>query len=214
MSSILEALKKLEDEKAARLNNPGHFTGKVIKTGRKQKGQPRWLLPTGMAVVAAVAVLATYILMGGLSAGNKRDQPAISAEQHQGAAPSGMPASIPSLPSPGAHIRTLHHSPPSQTAFQAHPGNSTPTQGPPGSRQAETPATVSNAPGIPALKVTGIGWQKDNSDRMAVINGRPVTEGAVVEGARVEEIFPDRVRFSINDRTFEITMGKIAGENP
>jgi general secretion pathway protein B len=79
----------------------------------------------------------------------------------------------------------------------------------------EKPAALSlpaAQPGPPVLKVTGIGWQKGNADRLAIVNGRAVSEGAVVEGARVEEIFPDRVRFSFNDKTFEIPLGKIAGE--
>jgi general secretion pathway protein B len=75
---------------------------------------------------------------------------------------------------------------------------------------APQPAAVS---GPPVLKVTGIGWQKDNAARLAVVNGRAVTEGTVVEGARVEEILPDRVRFTINDRSFEIPVGNIPGGN-
>jgi general secretion pathway protein B len=214
MSSILEALKKLEDEKTARLSNAGHFAGKVIKTGRRPKEQPRWLFPASMAAVAAVAVLVTYILMGGLSTRNMEDQSAVSTKPHQSAAPSAAPAPLPSLPSPVARIRALPLSPSSHVAKQAHPTNSVPRQRQAESRQADEPAQSPHSPGIPALKVTGIGWQKDNSDRLAVVNGRSVTEGAVVEGARVEEIFPDRVRFTFNDRTFEITLGKIPGDNP
>jgi len=214
MSSILEALKKLEDEKAARLSNEGHFAGKVIKTGRRRKEQPGWLLPASMAVVAAVAVLVTYIFMGGLSSRNKRHPSLVSAEPRQSAAPSAAPAPIPSFPSSAARIRALSLSPSTKAAKQAHPTESVPEKGQPESRHGEKPATAPNSPAVPTLQVTGIGWQKDNADRLAVVNGKPVTEGAVVEGARVEEIFPDKVRFSFNNRTFEITMGKISGENP
>jgi general secretion pathway protein B len=73
------------------------------------------------------------------------------------------------------------------------------------------PALPEALPAPPVLKVTGIGWQKDNADRLAIVNGKAVSEGAVVEGARVEEIFPDRVRFSFNDKAFEIPLGKIPG---
>jgi general secretion pathway protein B len=65
----------------------------------------------------------------------------------------------------------------------------------------------------PVLQVTGIGWQKDNANRMAIVNGRPVVAGNFVEGAKVEEILPDRVRFSINGRSLEITVGNLPGEN-
>ena len=47
-----------------------------------------------------------------------------------------------------------------------------------------------------------------------MVNGRPVAEGATVEGARVEEIFPDRVRFSFANRTFEVSLGKTSGTTP
>jgi hypothetical protein len=41
-----------------------------------------------------------------------------------------------------------------------------------------------------------------------MINGRAVAEGGSIDGARVVEIFPDRVRFSFSDRNFEIPLGK------
>ncbi|HEX2768913.1 MAG TPA: hypothetical protein VHN12_06480, partial [Geobacteraceae bacterium] len=165
MSSILEALKKLEDEKTARLSNAGHLAGKVIKTGRRPKEQPRWLLPASMAVVATVAVLVTYILMGGLSTLKKQDQSTVSAQPRRSAAPSAAPAPRPSFPSSVARIRALPLSPSSHVPKQSHPANSVPKQRQPESRQTEEPAPPPHSSGIPALEVTGIGWQKDNSDR-------------------------------------------------
>ncbi len=77
-----------------------------------------------------------------------------------------------------------------------------------GSAQRPAPSEV------PALTVTGIGWQKDGAERMAVVNGRMVSEGSVIEGAKVEEIYPDHVRFSIAKRSFEVSLGQSSGENP
>jgi len=65
---------------------------------------------------------------------------------------------------------------------------------------------------LPTLKVTGIAWQKDNSSRLAVINGSTVAEGGTVEGARVEEIYPDRVRFTMGKRGFEVPLGKSSAD--
>jgi general secretion pathway protein B len=62
---------------------------------------------------------------------------------------------------------------------------------------------------MPNLKVTGIAWQKDSASRLAVINGSAVSQGASIDGAKVEEILPDRVRFSVGQRNFEISLGKI-----
>jgi general secretion pathway protein B len=43
---------------------------------------------------------------------------------------------------------------------------------------------------------------------VAVVNGIPVSNGSVVEGARVEDIQRDRVRFSYGGERFEVTLGK------
>jgi hypothetical protein len=42
--------------------------------------------------------------------------------------------------------------------------------------------------------------------RRAVINGNFATEGSTVEGVKVLEILPTRVRFSHNDQAFEISV--------
>jgi general secretion pathway protein B len=59
------------------------------------------------------------------------------------------------------------------------------------------------------FKVNGIAWQKESSSRLAVVNGVAVTQGATVDGAKVVEILPDRVRLSQGGRTFEVVLGKI-----
>jgi hypothetical protein len=61
----------------------------------------------------------------------------------------------------------------------------------------------------PSLKLSGILWQDDPSDRRAVINGNFVREGAMVEGAKVLEIHPTYVRLSYNGRLFEISINLI-----
>jgi general secretion pathway protein B len=225
MSSILEALKKLEDEKATRLIGAGNIAGKVVKAGRRTKQQPRWLLPLGMVVVAAVAVVATYIVTltsyrQELSAVSTQpemvstNQQPVSTESRQMSVP---PAPMPSLPSTVVRDEPIPPSPSIKVEKQARPINSQPRQPESESRKAEKPAEppqLAVPSGPPPLKVAGIAWQKGNAERMAIVNGRPVTEGTVVEGAKVEEIFPDRVRFSYDEKTFDIPLGKTTGENP
>jgi general secretion pathway protein B len=58
------------------------------------------------------------------------------------------------------------------------------------------------------LKLTGIGWQKDAASRFAVINGTAVGEGGIVDGAKVEEILPEKVRLKMDGKTIEIGLGK------
>lgn len=203
MSSILEALKKLEDEKAGRRSGVGNIASKIVKDGRRPKQRPVWMLPASMAAVAATAALSTYIFMSVYSASNKPGQIVAPA--------------APQLAQPAAVINRVLPPPPSTHAAR-HATVFNALQRPQiEPRSAEKPAPApppETRPSLPALKVTGIGWQKGNADRLAIVNGRAVLEGAIVAGARVEEIFPDRVKFSFNDKTFEIPLGKISGENP
>jgi general secretion pathway protein B len=219
MSSILEALKKLEDEKAARRSGAGNIAGKVVKAGRRPKQRPVWMLPASMAAVAAIATLATYMIMGGFSTRINPVQPAPQAptRQPQQAAPqAAAPVPLPALPPAAVPKRVLPPAPSSPVPRPPALTDAPPRQRvePRDTGKPSAPPLPAPQPGLPALKVTGIGWQKDNAERLAIVNGRAVSEGAVVEGARVEEIFPDRVRFSFNGKTFEIPLGKISGENP
>jgi len=58
----------------------------------------------------------------------------------------------------------------------------------------------------PSLKLTAIVWYEEPSRRFAFINGMVTYEGGVIEGVKVVEIFPDRVRFLHNSQQFEIPL--------
>ena len=67
MSSILEALKKLEEDKAARRGGIGNIAGRVTSTPRRSRMLPTWVWPSAMAAVALCAVLVTFTFMGGFT---------------------------------------------------------------------------------------------------------------------------------------------------
>jgi len=69
------------------------------------------------------------------------------------------------------------------------------------------PAPKKSATTSPSLRVSGIVWREEPSERLAVINGMILREGGEIEGAKVEEIHSNRVRFSYKDRPFEISLG-------
>jgi general secretion pathway protein B len=228
MSSILEALKKLEDEKAARRGGLGNIAGKVTASGRRARQKPAWLVPAAMAAIAIAAVLGTYTAMGGFSP--RRGATVLLANP---APPAPNPA-IPPLraASPddasSAASRTELAAPArrgatpgvSAAAIQASiapaaAGNRSSPLPQPGSQleKAAAPPPPSSDGQLPALNVSGIAWQKDNASRLAVVNGASVTEGATIAGARVDEIFPDRVRFSYRNKSYEIFLGKTVQEN-
>jgi general secretion pathway protein B len=58
----------------------------------------------------------------------------------------------------------------------------------------------------PSLKLSGILWHEEPLERRAVINGMILSEGSVIEGVKVVEIHPTRVRLSHNGRPFEISI--------
>lgn len=58
----------------------------------------------------------------------------------------------------------------------------------------------------PPLKLSGILWYDNPLQRRAVINGMALPEGSVIEGVRVLEIHPARVRLSHNGRSYDIAM--------
>ncbi len=66
--------------------------------------------------------------------------------------------------------------------------------------------SASSAAHPPALKISGIVWNEDPSRRRAVINGSFTTEGSMIEGVKVVEIFPTKVRFLHQGRYFELSV--------
>jgi general secretion pathway protein B len=59
---------------------------------------------------------------------------------------------------------------------------------------------------LPSLTVNGLALS-DGEKRKAIVNGVSVSVGSVIEGARIEDIQENRVRFSRGGKKFEITVG-------
>ncbi len=68
------------------------------------------------------------------------------------------------------------------------------------------PISRESAPGQTVLKISGIVWHDDPSERKVVINGMVLTEGASIEGMKIVEIQPDRVRLLRDGRPFELAI--------
>jgi general secretion pathway protein B len=225
MSSILEALRKLEEEKIARRGGAGNIAGRVTYTGRRPGRKPSWLIPALTAAVAVVlTVLVTYAIMGGFSTHPVETFPVARLNPSQPApvTPQSRPvekvepvetAVIPARTRPVPEV--LQEIPQVTPARAPAPSRSLPPAAAPGPvprpvpvQGASVPPEPAPAEQLPHINVSGIAWQKDNSARFAVINGTTVAEGGIVEGARVQEILPDRVHFSFNKREFDIYMKK------
>lgn len=72
----------------------------------------------------------------------------------------------------------------------------------PAPQAAAAPVAAQSEP-----KVSGIAWQNSGESSFAVVNGRAVLQGAIVDGYKVLEIHRDRVRFSGSNGTFDVPVG-------
>lgn len=54
---------------------------------------------------------------------------------------------------------------------------------------------------LPSLTLTGIMYSGEGSDNFVILNGKVLTEGTVISGAKVEKIGPDKVELSFDGRT-------------
>jgi len=222
MSSILKALKKLEQEKAARKPDSFRIDAEILRGGA-----PRRLFSTSASLAAIALFLcgvgATYLfmrhdntpapvqqsrssktgIMVETSPGTTRfpvsNVPAVEPQPR----PPANGTSVPEKPVPSA--RSMEKQ---QQTRREKPAEIVPQIIPePRSVHPSVPVAPAVTPAKPVLKVDGIAYQ-DGAESVAVINGITVSNGSVIEGARVEEIQKDRVRLSRGGEKFEIILDK------
>jgi len=232
MSSILKALKKLEVEKTARKPESLNIDAEILRGD----GSRRLSLP-GICLVATIVFVcgggAMYVYMkpgAGTIAGQQvttsvppsGGRPALSPSLP--AAPVSTPERVntgrsekPALPPQAIEIsakRAPDRVTPSPAVSPGSPAKPRPVQPVIPSRTKQIVAVPSAQavlpavqPAVPSLRVNGIAFQ-DGQDSVAVVNGVSVSNGSVIEGARVELIQKDLVRFSYGGDKFEVELGK------
>jgi hypothetical protein len=77
--------------------------------------------------------------------------------------------------------------------------------GGPSRKSTETPASESAA-NPPSIKLSAIVWYENPSMRFAIVNDLKAVEGSLIEGVKVVEIHPTRVRFLHNNQYFEVSI--------
>ncbi len=219
MSYILKALKKLEQEKAARRDSPPDIKSAILAPGRPVAGSLRMLLISAVILLVLCGCILAYVLLQrnphspGASVLNS--VPSVTPP----ARPDGQPRAASPAPPPlqrEAEQKAVEEGS-SSTNIPAHPAvtlhsEETPPSFPtPRTAPASGPhpegqeAAVSPPSGV---KVNGIALQDDPDASVAVVNGVLAHRGATIHGMRVEEIFSDRVRFSVNGGRFEVKISK------
>lgn len=209
MSLILDALKKMEQERKARQGGGIDIRPEVLGRPAPEPQRRPWGKPA-ILVVAGIAILGAGV---GAGIALKKETPDKSAytslsQVRNGARAVGEEAAVPIVPpSPPPEPEETPPAPappkpaPLPAPVAVPPPVPTPVQRP---SVAEQP-TDSGYPGA-GLIVSGIAWQEERSLRRAVVNGNLVGEGAEVAGARVVEIGERRVKFSQGGRTISISL--------
>lgn len=275
MSSILKALKKVEDEKAARQGQRVDITKDIFGASQQTSRSSRWpLAAAGVVVASALGVVATLLIArpdnvpAPAQPSSAAPSPPAAPLSPQNPAAAGVtgpesrvpsPAPPPSPHPPVAAAPLLPHpvqkagligSKPATPAAVSRTGGAipaTPRSVPVRPAQGATPAGVpapssvpvltadrptiaplpspsqqakpagagaaalpaaSAATTLPRITVSGVAYNKEPADRLAVVNGVPAGEGKTISGVTVEEILPDRVRFSFGQKSFEVQVGR------
>ncbi len=231
MSSILKALKKLEDEKSIRKPDSLKIDAEILRGDASRR-----FSPMGISLLAALLFIcgsgATYFFMSSDTNNVKATLSDVAPVDPPSPATAVSPdAERPhnlnlqaDLPKPDKVVTAsgidnkLGNTPPSSVTVPRLPAQAQPVQRirqpqekRPVAAPQTTPATTTRpvAPVMaPLLKVNGIAFQEESVDRVAIVNGAPVSNGSVIEGAKVEDIQKDRVRFSYGGEKFDVALGK------
>lgn len=209
MSFILKALKKLEDEKAARNRGEVDLPGALLRAeATPAQGRPvRWWLI--ILVFAAGSGLTALQHRPGTSTASRIESPppAVYPLSEAPTPPAPRPVVAPETPVSASASAPVERAP-----------AGTPETGRPRHAAARIAAAPERTEGpatpVPAvsasngLRVNGIALQDDPEESVAVINGALVKRGMTVGEMRVDEILPDRVRLSGPGGTVEVHLSR------
>lgn len=234
MSYILDALKKLEHEKTRKSRGDGmmNISGALFENERSTpSGTAGWKI----ALVVIVAVLVTFavtwqFLRPDRMHGKPSVRPATQATRtppsavesapvtvaptvvpEQPIQPVSVPVPVPSAPHVGQPLRSSQpHKVPVPVAPAAEDDAARIKKQELRSRlKGRNTQAISADETIAApadIQLSGIAWQEEHRARRAVVNGFLMQEGGVVSGARITDIYQDRVRFSLSGKVFEIPL--------
>ncbi len=235
MSSILKALKRLEQQKMVR-KDVDHDMTWIVRGEDYRPEKKRWPIFVSLVAVAVLAALSTYWFMGGFHGAlqDSLSRPGVPRSS-SGIPPVAVLAS-PQLSRPDTPPVSSHDSatvPPAvvngpagkglrssadESALKSEreggegqataPLHAQPLQAAPPPRLEPAPAPQAPKSSLPTLSVTGIAWEKGSPVHLAIVNGTSVVEGSMVNGVKVEKILPDRVRFTFENRSFDVPLGR------
>lgn len=203
MSSILKALKKLEEERSRQEQGRVDIATDILRTSGRQTSRNWSLALTVAALLLAGAGGGIYFSRAFFTA-NEPDS------RQTTVTPAVAPPAAPLLPvaSPAPKVEVPVPTP----VASKTPAVELPVRVEPKPATVILPSVVETVvvaaespPKLrPGLVVSGIVYQDDPQNRMAVINDLPVMSGTTIEGAEIVEILPDRVVFRFEGEQFSI----------
>jgi len=200
MSSILKALRKLEEEKAALGEGGVDIARDILKrSAHKQERNIFWPL-VSVSLLLLLAGGTAYFWLG-------YPQPAANLHKIKIAPAKSLIEK--SSTQDGSVVASAVVRPKEAQALAA-PGSVPLAQIP--QQERTTPPSVHVEPqaihpnGSPFLKLTGIAYRDKSTERIAIINDLPVMQGTSIEGAQIVEILPDRVVLSSKGVEFTLKL--------
>lgn len=209
MSSILKALRRLEEERARKSHEAPQIAANLLRSDTRRRQVPLWFWPTVVAVVLGGAALLFWVTRPAPVPPPAAPQASVPASRGE----SGNPLIIEEVVD---HRRPVATSAPSTSSPLSAPAATAPVVAPPLQNQPAAVSVPPVAPPLPSVaaaiaerttpSVTAIAWQEERATRMAVVDGLPVMIGEAIGNAKVEEILPDRVIFVESGQTFSVRM--------
>lgn len=194
MSTILKALRKLEQDKLREGKGRSEIAFDILKTSPRSRRIPAFpALATGAVLVLAAAAL-LYLAVAPQPANVASDKPAAAASSSIGTAgkdggvaepPVRLPETVPE-PEQAPRAETKRVTKAAQASI-AEAADAVPPS---------RPVAEQGRAAEPRWVVSGIAWQEVGDQRLAVINGLPVMTGTAIDDATVVAIEKDRVVLS------------------
>ncbi len=234
MSHILDALQKVQDEKAAKLKQSAITAGVLLDAPTVRKpAKNRFLLVGGVIILLLAGTLLAGLFFKPSPASRintvaavppsaqtvptqppgppvQAPQPATPPQQLPVAAPPvpaplAAPAPVPAVPQTIAQQQN-HDDNEEKTSSRRKSQRSVPTA--PLQTVADTAAATVLYAAPEGVKLTGIAWQDSRKMRRAVVNDILSGEGTIVAGAKIIEIKPTVVRFEKNGTLYEVSLSR------
>src|SRR5450631_1162603 len=211
MSTILRALKKLQHDKASRKPAPTDLDLEFLRSSppAPRRSPLKGALLVGLLLACGSAATYLFVTRTGSEPSARPPAPP-QARQAVFRKPTSARSTVPTLAnSSSAGSPRAVSAPPAQAQQKLAPAplaGQTPVTKQPASHAAKTPRALLRTTPLPSLTVDGIALS-DGENRKAIVNGKSVSVGSLIEGARVEDIQENRVRFSHGGKKFEVTVG-------